>query len=320
MNRSFVVASAFLVVGCRTTSVAHDPDAGDQIDAQPSCADLSAPAATLAGLDTIACDLDHLTAAPRELAAASDGSLYVVTVTGTVEHLLPAAIGCAFHHDLAFASPPGDWRSIEATSDGRVYMVKAEGTTFTLAWIGSAQGQCTDTVAYRAAIAAAGDGTVVMPPASGDGLRAIDTATCAITNLPFASADPVRELGRVGGDVIYGCFTGSAARARYALDGTLRFREPTGGFAGSGAHTLEHLGPTVASWAVGYLDRYDDATGDALPPIKYDAFFSATTLRADADAATFSVRPDGVVGYILSTATGTAACPVVPSLYRLTLN
>jgi hypothetical protein len=225
-----------------------------------------------------------LDAMPREITAAADGSLYVVTASGSVEHHV-AHDGCAFERDAAFVSPPGGWRSAEAASDGRIYLAKAEAGKAVLQWIGSSTGACMDTRAYKPVIGASGDGSVVMAPLTGAGLRRITTSPCGATELAFAASDEVRLLGRLdAGDVIYGT---SAMRTRVApnLDAPFRVQMP---FAGDAEHSLEPFGTAIASWNAGSLHRVDAATGAELSPIAWDV-----------PQALFDATPDGSAGYLL---------------------
>jgi hypothetical protein len=184
---------------------------------------------------------------------------------------------------------------VEATTDGRVYLAKVEEGRAVLAWIGTSSGSCSDTRAYRPVIGAGGDGSVVLAPLTGNGLRRITTSPCGATDLAFAQADAVRALGRLGdGDIAYGT---AVERARVTPGGSVRFRESAAYEVGV-EHSLEGFGSSIASWGAGGLVRVDAATGAQLPPIAWDV-----------DGALFDATPDGSAGYLLG------SCG---SLYRLT--
>lgn len=235
----------------------------------------------------------ELDAMPREIAAAADGSLYVVTASGRVEHHVASGAGCSFARDDAFESPPGGWRAVEATSDGRIYLVKTEAGKAVLSWIGTSSGSCSDTRAYRPVIGASGDGSVVMAPLTGTGLRRITTSPCGATDL--VATDEVEHLGRTdAGDIIYGT---RMARVRLGAGGSERFRSAVP-FAGASTHGLEVLGSAIASWGDGQIHLADAASGADGPAVTWDT-----------DDALFDTAPDGRVGYLV------ASCA---SMYRLT--
>src|SRR5690242_9572278 len=121
-----------LLAGCPASA-----ESPSSIDAPSTCRCTVAPQApTDIAVTECTIALDGM---PREIAAAADGSLYVVTASGSVEHHI-ARTGCTFERDDAFVSPPGGWRSVEATSDGRIYLVKAEAGKAVLQWIGASTG------------------------------------------------------------------------------------------------------------------------------------------------------------------------------------
>lgn len=260
-----------LLAGCPASADSSEGDAA----VPPSCA--VPPAAG----ERCTIDLDAM---PRELTAAADGSLYVIDAGGRVERHVPAATGCAFTRDAAFVSPPGGWRSIEATRDGRIYLAKVEDGRAVLSWIGTSTGACSDTRAYRPVIAAGDDGSVVLAPLTGNGLRRITTSPCGATELAFAATDAVRALGRFGDDIVYGT---AASRARVSPSGVVQFRESAAYEVGL-EHSLEGFGGAIASWSAGALVRVDAASGAALPSIAWDV-----------EDALFDATPDGSAGYLL---------------------
>lgn len=303
--------STLFLAGCP----AHDDTLGStggdddtQVDAPTGSTTCEDPAVDVEEFHVESCELRGLDSAPvAELAATSDGDVYILTTAGSVERFAPVpGPSCTFEQVTSYVPPKAHVASIDGSSDGRLYATYRDGTMSVLDW---GDARCTSTTPFRPQLAAAGDGSVVLAPASGNGLVVVDTASCNVTSLGFVSTEQPRVFGRVGSDIVWND-PAATGIGRVALDGTVVYRIPDHGLGGNPAHTIEPLGTRIAGWALGFLFSVDAATGGELPAIKYDRF--STMPRDAANAAIFDATPDGATGYVLA---ASAACTY---LYRLT--
>jgi hypothetical protein len=266
-----------------------------------------------------ACDLRGLsTTAVRELAVGADGALYLLTGAGVIQRFAPTGTGCDFARDAAYPTPDAEVASIEATSDGRLYYTyRSAGGDSVLGWDGSSEGACSSPAAFRPEIAAAGDGSVVLAPATGPGLVAVDTASCTTSPLAFVGNETPRVFGRAGTDVLWGGPVDTGV-ARFTFAGVEKYKLTDHAFAGRDGHTLEQLGGRIASSAIGYVFSVDAETGAALPPIDADDFFAASATDGAKQGALLDVAPDGTSAFVLGVAAATGSCAATPYLYKLT--
>lgn len=319
MQHKLLLLSSFAslsLFGCPSNEQGGDtPDA----PAAGACSDTTAPAVTLNGLRFEACELRGLgTAQVRELAVGSDGALYLLTGTGDIQRFAAAGTGCSFERDASYATPDAEVASIEGTSDGRLYYTyRSSSGDSVLGWDGASEGACSSPSAFRPEIAAAGDGSVVLAPATGPGLIAVNTAGCTTSPLGFVGSETPRVFGRAGTDVLFGGPVDTGV-ARYTFAGVEKYKLTDHAFAGRDGHTLEQLGARIASYAIGYVFSVDAETGAALPPIDADDFFATSASDGAKQSALLDVAPDGASAYVLGIAAGTGTCAATTYLYKLT--